>query len=265
MNIKYLTPDTVSAALELKANHGSQAVWFAGGSKLNAAPTRSDAGVFVAIDKLGLDYIKLDGNTLTLGAMSRIQDLVDSELVPSNIKQAAGFIYSRHLRNQSTIGGEIAAHQCEAPLVPVLMALNALVRFADDKQVELEAYIQQPSDELIKEIVVPDITLAALSKRVARSADGLRVINASVSVDKQGKQIVAMEGVATRFDEIAKPIRLRDVEGLTFTGDELEQAIKNSIHAVEDICGSAEYKTYLSAIVISDLLIECREMAKGVA
>ncbi len=46
MNIKYLTPDTVSAALELKANHGSQAVWFAGGSKLNAAPTRSDAGVF---------------------------------------------------------------------------------------------------------------------------------------------------------------------------------------------------------------------------
>ncbi|MGR5457363.1 molybdopterin-dependent oxidoreductase FAD-binding subunit, partial [Vibrio alfacsensis] len=75
----------------------------------------------------------------------------------------------------------------------------------------MEAYIQQPSDELIKEIVIPDITLAALSKRVARSADGLRVINASVSVDKQGKQIVAMEGVATRFDEIAKPVRLRDV------------------------------------------------------
>ena len=265
MNIKYLTPDTVSEALELKVNHGSQAVWFAGGSKLNAAPTRSDAGVFVAIDKLGLDYIKLDGNTLTLGAMSRIQDLVESELVPSSIKHAAGFIYSRNLRNQSTIGGEIAAHQCEAPMVPILMALNAMVRFADDKQVELEAYVQMASDELIKEIIIPDITLPALSKRVARSADGLRVVNVSVSVDKEGKQIVAMEGVQTRFDELAKPTRLRDVEGLTISGEELEQAINNSIHAVDDICGSSEYKSYLSAIVISDLLIECRVMAKGVA
>ncbi|MGR5176465.1 molybdopterin-dependent oxidoreductase FAD-binding subunit [Vibrio mediterranei] len=265
MNIRYLTPDTVSAALELKANHGSQAVWFAGGSKLNAAPSRSDAGVFISIDKLGFDRIELQGNTLTMGAMSRIQELIESELVPQSLKQSAGYIYSRHLRNQSTLGGEVAALQCEAPLLPTLLALNAQVRFADGRELALDSYLETREEGLIEAIVVPDITLQTVSHRVTRSADGLRVVNAAVSVDGLGRQIVALEGVTTRFDEPTKPMRLRDIEGLGFSGDELEQAIKSALHAVDDICGSAGYKEYLTAIVISDLLNECREQAKGVA
>ncbi len=262
MTINYLTPNTVSDALELKAAYKDEAVWFAGGSKLNATPTRSDATVLLSINKLGFNHIKREGNRLILGAMCRVQDLIESELVPDNLKQCAGFIYSRHLRNQSTVGGEVAARTPEAPLVPILIALKALVRFADEQEMDLESYLQSPGDRLIKEIIVPDMTLAALSKRVTRNADGLRVINASVSVDKQGTQVVAIEGITTRFDETAQPTRLRDVEGMTLAGEALEQAIKNAVYAVDDICGSAEYKKYLSGMVISDLLTECRELAK---
>lgn len=268
MKIEYFTPETVDSALELKATYGSQAVWFAGGSKLNAASSQiesTDAKVFIALDKLGLDHIKQQGNRLTLGAMSRIQDLIDSELVPASLKQSAAFIYSRHLRNQATLGGEIAAKQCEAPMVPVLMALNAQLVFVSGKQLDLEQYIQSPVDELIQDVVIPDVQLAVESQRIARNSGGLRIVNAAVSVDRQGKQIVAIEGVTTRFDELAKPMRLRDVEGLSLSGEALEAAIKDSINAVDDICGSAPYKNYLCAVVICDLLTKCRQMAQGAA
>ena len=37
---QFFRPDSVEQALELKRRYQDEAVWFAGGSKLNATPTR---------------------------------------------------------------------------------------------------------------------------------------------------------------------------------------------------------------------------------
>lgn len=55
--------------------------------------------------------------------MSRLQPLRDARFIPAALREALGFVYSRHVRNQSTIGGEIAARQEESVLLPVLLAL----------------------------------------------------------------------------------------------------------------------------------------------
>lgn len=43
--------------------------------------------------------------------MSRLQPLRDARFIPAALREALGFVYSRHVRNQSTIGGEIAARR----------------------------------------------------------------------------------------------------------------------------------------------------------
>ncbi|STL07205.1 putative FAD binding molybdopterin dehydrogenase [Escherichia coli] len=63
--------------------------------------------------------------------MSRLQPLRDARFIPAALREALGFVYSRHVRNQSTIGGEIAARQEESVLLPVLLALDAELVFGN--------------------------------------------------------------------------------------------------------------------------------------
>ncbi len=54
---QFFRPDSVEQALELKRRYQDEAVWFAGGSKLNATPTRTDKKDchFLAGSGAGLD------------------------------------------------------------------------------------------------------------------------------------------------------------------------------------------------------------------
>ena len=44
---QFFRPDSVEQALELKRRYQDEAVWFAGGSKLNATPTLSLIHIFM--------------------------------------------------------------------------------------------------------------------------------------------------------------------------------------------------------------------------
>ncbi len=100
-----------------------------GGSKLNATPTRTDKKIAISLQDLELDWVDWDNGALRIGAMSRLQPLRDARFIPAALREALGFVYSRHVRNQSTIGGEIAARQEESVLLPVLLALDAELVF----------------------------------------------------------------------------------------------------------------------------------------
>ncbi|MGQ7183130.1 FAD binding domain-containing protein [Escherichia sp. HC-CC] len=105
---QFFRPDSVEQALELKRRYQDEAVWFAGGSKLNATPTRTDKKIAISLQDLELDWVDWDNGALRIGAMSRLQPLRDARFIPAALREALGFVYSRHVRNQSTIGGEIA-------------------------------------------------------------------------------------------------------------------------------------------------------------
>ncbi len=83
---------------------------------------------------LELDWIDWDNGALRIGAMSRLQPLRDARFIPAALREALGFVYSRHVRNQSTIGGEIATRQEESVLLPVLLALDAELVLATAKR-----------------------------------------------------------------------------------------------------------------------------------
>lgn len=190
---QFFRPDSVEQALELKRRYQDEAVWFAGGSKLNATPTRTDKKIAISLQNLELDWIDWDNGALRIGAMSRLQSLRDARFIPAALREALGFVYSRHVRNQSTIGGEIAARQEESVLLPVLLALDAELVFGNGETLSIEDYLACPCDRLLTEIIIKDPYRTCATRKISRSQAGLTVVTAAVAMtDHDGMRIALM-------------------------------------------------------------------------
>ena len=107
---QFFRPDSVEQALELKRRYQDEAVWFAGGSKLNATPTRTDKKIAISLQDLELDWVDWDNGALRIGAMSRLQPLRDARFIPAALREALGlfthamFVISRPLVVKSPPG-----------------------------------------------------------------------------------------------------------------------------------------------------------------
>lgn len=239
---QFFRPDSVEQALELKRRYQDEAVWFAGGSKLNATPTRTDKKIAISLQDLELDWIDWDNGALRIGAMSRLQSLRDARFIPAALREALGFVYSRHVRNQSTIGGEIAARQEESVLLPVLLALDAELVFGNGETLSIEDYLACPCDRLLTEIIIKDPYRTCATRKISRSQAGLTVVTAAVAMTDHDGMRIALDGVAS------KALRLHDVEKQNLEGNALEQAVANAIFPQEDLRGSVAYKRYITGV-----------------
>ncbi|SDH39941.1 molybdopterin-dependent oxidoreductase FAD-binding subunit [Propionivibrio dicarboxylicus] len=249
---QFLKPATVDEAVRLKRQYGDKAVFMAGGSKLNAAPTRTDKKVAISLAGLRLDAVALDNGQLRLGATLTLQQLIDDSRVPVALREAAGFVYSRNLRNQSTLGGELCAKQDEAVLTPVLLALDAELIYADGAVVALERFLAggaDSADALLVALRLPDPERPCATRKVARSVAGLRVLTAAVALSSAGP-CIAVEGVTPT------PLRLRDIEARALNDAALEQAVSAAVAPEDDLRGSVAYKRYIAGIVVADLLAD---------
>ena len=253
---QFLKPTSVDEAIRLKSQHKDDAVFMAGGSKLNATPTRTDKKVAISLASLGLGEIKEQGGQLRIGATVTLQQLIDDPKVPAALRDAAGFIYSRNVRNQATLGGEVCARQDEAVLVPVLLALDAKVLLADGQTSELESFLGGARDALIVALLLPDPARPCATRKIARSAGGLTVLSAAVALSENG-QCIAVEGVVPR------PVRLRAVEQKGLAEVPLELAVSEAVAPQEDVRGSVAYKRYIAGVVVADLLADCLQLKKG--
>lgn len=254
---QFFRPESVQQALELKRQFLDEAVYVGGGSKLNAAPTRTSKRVGISLARLGLSDVNwLDGQ-LHIGATVTLQSLIDTPLIPQALRDALGFVYSRHVRNQATLGGEVAAQQQESVLLPVLLALDASVVTAGGNTIGIEDYLSSPRHELLLKVVLPDPYRRCATRKVARSAAGLAVLTAAVSLSDTAGVRVALDGVAQGT------IRLRDAEKSGLENSALEQVVSASVAPQDDIRGSAVYKRYITGVVVADLLADCRQMQEG--
>ena len=239
---QFFRPDSVEQALELKRRYQDEAVWFAGGSKLNATPTRTDKKIAISLQDLE-----------RIGAMSRLQPLRDARFIPAALREALGFVYSRHVRNQSTIGGEIAARQEESVLLPVLLALDAELAFGNGETLSIEDYLACPCDRLLTEIIIKDPYRTCATRKISRSQAGLTVVTAAVAMTDHDGMRIALDGVAS------KALRLHDVEKQNLEGNALEQAVANAIFPQEDLRGSVAYKRYITGVLVADLYADCQQ------
>ncbi len=250
---EYFTPKTVAEAVSLKKEYPS-ALYFAGGTEINNGGSESSPERVISLSGLELDQIKNKGGGIEIGAMTVIQEICNSGHVPGILKEAAGFIVSRNIRNIATIGGNIAVNSTESYLIPALCALSAKLETSNGKT-SLYEYITAESRALILKIIIPENKGRSAFRKVSRTANFPAAAIAAVSITESGGKIVdaviALGGVNKR---VARLTGIEDglKSGELKPGPGLEKTVSEIVLPEDDLKGSADYKRYIAGVVVSD-------------
>lgn len=274
---EYHRPGTVAEALALLARRGVIGAPLAGGTGLVPRLVTADNKVQAVVDlsRLGLDFIKREGETLRLGAMATLAGVAESQLCRS----AAGGLLSRaarlntvpNVRNAATVGGLIVEADPASELLLALLALGAevVIQSADEgaRSLSLNVFLRAPADArgrgLLTEVccVAPAGRVGAGLARLGRTPDDRPIVAAAAVITRQGDVAarlgLAMSGVA------GVPVRLSGVEealaGRAFTGEAVEAALAGlgeQLEPPDDFRGSAEYRRAMAPILARRALLE---------
>ena len=265
MTTAYVRPANVTEAVKaMKAD--PDAVVLAGGTQVNRAPLDRGrpASVIDIRDAVAAGIVR-EGTDVVIGAMATLQDIADSEAVPPVLAEAAGFIPTRSVRNQATIGGNIAAARADSYLIPALIALSGTVTTAEGV-LSAEEYVFDAHRELIVEIHVPVPVGPCVVVKESRSHVALPVVSAAVSLaPPDGSSGGTPSGACVAVGCVApRVVRLTGVEEGIVNGTlsdraAIEEAIRKEIAPEADILGSSAYKTYINGVVVAGAVIRCLE------
>lgn len=214
MITRYHRPSTLDDAAALIA--GPDAALLAGGTSVNAAPRRAPSTA-VDLQSLDLAGIDLDGDIIRLGATSLLQDLVDSTLVPSVLRDLARREGPSTIRNMATVGGTIGAADPESELLAGLLAFGAhatLARAGSSTDHSLDEVLGDGG--LLAGAVITGVSVLTTGRtaadRVARTPMDRPIVAAIAHSDGETVRL-ALTGVAERpivvdsdrIDDLAPP------------------------------------------------------------
>lgn len=246
MITRYHRPLTLDDAVALASLPGS--VIIAGGTSVNADSGRSDV---TAIDLQALDLtgIAADGGPIRIGAMTRLQDLVESDLVPPVLRDLARREGPSTIRNAATVGGTIGAADPESELLAGLLAFGAVATLAATDSMTDHAIDDILGDpELLKGAIVTVITIpstgVAAADRTGRTPMDRAIVTAVACRDTEGGVRLAMTGVAARPSIV-------DQEGI------------ENLDPPPDFRGSARYRRHLASVLARRVLAAVAEGARA--
>ena len=254
MIIDIVRPKTVAEAVKAKSAPG--AAWLGGGTWLNSGRAEH-VTTLVSLENLGLDSIRTEAGRCVIGAAVTFQELADSALVPHALRAAARLTASRTLRNMVTVGGELGLGADDSAVIPVLIALGAVVNLAGKKKpMPIRSFLDEGSTGLILGVSVPNGLLAAV-RAVSRTSHSPRSLVAAVSARAAARALQAPVIVVS--DCRGHLVRLADAEN-SLDGaalpprEKIEQLARAGFSPLPDLHASVEYKQYMAGVLVADLL-----------
>lgn len=196
----YYEAESVEEALDLLDEHsGEDTELLAGGHSLLPAMKTGLSSPDVLIDISGIEKmhgIEVDGDTLSIGAMTRYSDVADSDAVAEHapaLADAVRQVGDVQVRNRGTLGGNLAHADPAADLPAAALASDAtLVAEGPDGERSISA------DEFFFGMFATDLGPDELLTRVEiPSADGAVGVYAKKPSPSSG---YAMVGVAALLD-----------------------------------------------------------------
>ncbi len=205
-DVKYFAPATLQEALQLLEEYGAELSVLAGGTDLVRDMNlefKVPQGI-LWIGRLGLEYIKDEGDLIRIGGATRMQTAGSSPLLKEKAKavaMAAGKMASPPVRSLATLGGNLVTASPAADPGCALVGLRAevvLTSVKGQRVVPLADFYTGPKstvirpDELLTEILVKPTQEgegSSYMKIGRRQALTLAVLNATsrVKLDSQGK------------------------------------------------------------------------------
>jgi carbon-monoxide dehydrogenase medium subunit len=264
----YATPATLAEAVSLLTQHQDDAKILAGGHSLIPAMKLRLAMPQMLIDlgRIGdLSYIREDGDTIAIGAMTTHYQLESSarlrEICPL-IPECASQIGDVQVRNRGTLGGSLAHSDPAADWTAAMIALHAdivavsangeRVIKVDDFFIDLLTTALEPN-EILREIRIqkPQGNYGQAYRKAAQPASGFAVVGVAAHIVRDGNgncesASIGVTGVAS------KAYRATAVES-ALVGKALnaETIVEAASHAAEDvdvngdIYASSDYRSHL--------------------
>ncbi len=229
--MKIYQPKTAQEAVALRRERKDETVYLAGGTddlRLNGAAGGKD---LIDINGLVPDTIEVKDGKLEIGALATFNDLLESELVPAFLKDAAKFCASFVKRSSATVGGNLGLRRLEdGYLLAALTAADAVLvcRTPEGiKEKPVGEYLKSDCRCLIEKVVL-DADREGWVKRFGNTSSSHAAL---IAAESQGVYALSVQG-----------------SGLVF-GDSPE--IAKQLDYVDDLSGSAAYKKYLAETVFT--------------
>ena len=234
-----IKPDTLSEASVLLKESGS--VLFAGGTYL--VGQKDDAvHTLLDINHLLNDQIKMQGDEIHIGAGCTLQEIInfDDARLNGAILSACP---SKNIRNQRTIGGEIARLRTDSDLLIFLFASRTKL-FLNESESSVEL-CDWNGEGIIEKMIIPshDVTLervALLDSAPAFVIVGINELNDSIAVCVGGKTSKIL------FFQTKPEPNEADIRSLM---DEVEASFSN------DHLGTPAYKRHLVSVLLQEMAV----------
>ena len=200
---------------------GRDGLFLSGGTEILRLNTEVDKNSpLIDILPLLSDEIRKEGDSVLIGASATFALLLSSPVVPDYLKEALCYMPSPQLRNQATIGGNIASWRDDSFLIPTLSGSGAELTVVSSDGEKKRMSIK---DYGLKRGLILSVSIPA-SAEVRNFRESLTSHSHAVVTASFGEgECYAVKG-----------------SGIFFSYDELKFN--------DDMFGSASYKSYLATL-----------------
>lgn len=208
-----------------------------------------------------LKGIKLDGDTLVIGAMTTHAEVASDATVRAAVPALADLaaqIGDAQVRNCGTIGGSVSNNDPAADYPAGLLALGATIvttnrsLSADDFFTGMFDTALDPG-EIVTEIRIPKPTRAAYAK-FPNPASRYAIVGVMVA-DGAGGTRVAVTGAGQ--DGVFRATEIEQALAGSFTADAAKGVTISPDNLSADIHASAEYRAHLISVMASRAVAAC--------
>lgn len=279
----YHAPDSLAAALALKAELGDEAKFLAGGQSLIPAMNFrvAEPGALVDLNRLSeLDYVRVEADELRIGALTRQRRLERDPLIRQHARllwEAVPHIAHPQIRNRGTLGGSLAHADPAAELPVVVTALNGRLRArsarrerwinAEEFFVGLFTTALEP-DEMLVEVALPPLppaTGTAFVEVARRHGDyALLGVAAVVTVQAAGPRLRLVYLNAGEGPVVARAAA-EALQGRALTPAVIDEiaavAAERDIQPIGSLHASPEYQRHLARVLTRRALVMALERA----
>ncbi|MEJ2600728.1 MAG: xanthine dehydrogenase family protein subunit M [Anaerolineales bacterium] len=282
MSFRFLQPHSLQEAQELILQYGNDAKLIAGGMAvvLMIQQKLIAPKILISLSRVPeLDHQQETSDGLHLGPTQLLRTIERSRKIREDypaLANACGVVGNVRVRNQATLGGNLAEADYASDPPTMLLALKSAVTIsgpAGSRVVPLSDFFLGfyttvlEADELITDIFVPRPlpgTRMAYIKYRSRSSEDRPCVGVAAVADFDGEICRELKVAVGAACEV--PRRLPEVEALS-KGERLTDALVGEIaegyaagiETLEDLRGSAWYRTQMIRVFVKQALEEVRD------
>jgi len=282
---EYFEPGTIEEATQILFMYGDRAKVLAGGVDLvpRMRQRKIKPECVVTIQRIpGLDYIKVNGGGLSIGALATLRSIELSPVIQRDyavLHEAVQGISSIQVKNMGTAVGNLCVATPASDVAPPLTVLGAQLRITsttgeriipvENLFIGVNQTVLQP-DEIVTEILLPGPPARTGSAflKLVRTATDIAKVNVAVSVTVEGDTCqeakVALGSVAPVMFRAKKAEEV--LNGSQLDQRLIEAAARVAAEAskpITDVRSTAEYRREATRVLVRRALEKAVERAKA--